>query len=230
MIPGHFTRSGKPLVTDWYGKMAFPVLMYGCESFTMKKAEHQRTDAFRLCCWGRLLRVPWTARRSGQSILKEISPAYSLEGLILTLNLQYFTWCEELTHWKRPWCWERLRAQGKGVAGDKMVGWHHQLSEFGMSLSKPWEIVKDREARCAVCCSLWNREESDTAEWLNKTVARYLWFPSCPHLSGAHGLQAGVQTPGDETWGALGRRPGRTGEASFRNCCGLFSFSNGSLI
>ena len=70
--------------------MVFPVIMYGCESWTIKKAEHRRTDAFELCCWERLLRVPWTARRSNQSILKEISPEYSLEGLMLKLKLQYF--------------------------------------------------------------------------------------------------------------------------------------------
>ena len=76
------------------------------------KAEHQRTDAFKLWCWRRLLRIPWTARRSNQSILKEINPEYSLQGLILKLQLA--TWCEERTHWKRPWCWERLRAGGEG--------------------------------------------------------------------------------------------------------------------
>ena len=93
----------------------FPVVMYGCESWTIKKAEHRRIDAFELWSWRRLLRVPWTARRSNQSILKEISPEYSLEGLMLKLKLQYFGhWCEELTHWKRPWCWERLRAGGEG--------------------------------------------------------------------------------------------------------------------
>ena len=70
--------------------MVFPVVMYGCESWTIKKAEHRRTDAFELCCWRRLLRVPWTARRSNQSILKEISPGCSLEGLMLKLKLQYF--------------------------------------------------------------------------------------------------------------------------------------------
>ena len=77
--------------------MIFPVVMYGCESCTVKKAECQKIDAFELWCWGRLLRVPWTARRSNQSILKEISPGCSLEGLMLRLKLQY-----ELTHWKRP--------------------------------------------------------------------------------------------------------------------------------
>ena len=83
--------------------MVFPVVMYGCESWTVKKAERQRTDAFELWCWRRLLRVPWTARRSNQSILKEISPGISLEGMMLKLKLPYLgTSGEELTHWKIP--------------------------------------------------------------------------------------------------------------------------------
>ena len=83
--------------------MVFPVVMYGCESWTVKKAEGRKIDAFELWCWRRLLRVTWTARRSSQSILKEISPEYSLEGLMLRLKLQYFgQLCEELTHGKRP--------------------------------------------------------------------------------------------------------------------------------
>ena len=83
--------------------MVFPVVMYGCESWTIKKAEHQRTDAFELWCWRRLLSVPWTARRSNQSILEEISPGCSFEGLMLKLKLQYFGHLmEELTHWKTP--------------------------------------------------------------------------------------------------------------------------------
>ena len=95
--------------------MVFPVAMYGCESWTVKKAEHWRIDAFELWCWRRLLKVPWTARRSNQSILKEMSPGCSLEGLMLKLKLQYLaTWCKELTHLKRPWCWERLGAGGEG--------------------------------------------------------------------------------------------------------------------
>ena len=90
--------------------MVFPVVMYGYESWTINKA-----DAFELWCWKRLLRVPWTTRRSNQSILKEIGPEYSLEGLMLKLKLQYLaTLCEELTHLKRPWCWERLKAGGEG--------------------------------------------------------------------------------------------------------------------
>ena len=95
--------------------MVFPVVMYGCESWTVKKAEHWRIDAFELWCWRRLLRVPWTARRSNQSILKEISPGCSLEGLMISWNSNILaTWCKELTHWKRPWCQERLRAGGEG--------------------------------------------------------------------------------------------------------------------
>ena len=82
--------------------MVFPVVMYGCESWTIKKAECRRIDTFELWCWRRLLRVPWTARRSNQSILKEISPGISLEGMMLKLKLQYFgNLMEELTHWKR---------------------------------------------------------------------------------------------------------------------------------
>ena len=88
--------------------MVFPVVMYGCESWTIKKAERQRIDAFELLCWRILLRVLWTVRRWNQSILKETNPKYSKERLMLKLKLQYFgTWCKELTHLKRPWCWER---------------------------------------------------------------------------------------------------------------------------
>ena len=90
--------------------MVLPEIMSGCESWTIKKAEYQRIDAFKLWCWTRLLRVPWTSRRSNQSILKEISPEYSLEGLIWSWNSNTLdNWCEELTHWKRSWFWERLK-------------------------------------------------------------------------------------------------------------------------
>ena len=92
--------------------MVFPVVMYGCESWTVKKAERWRIAPFELWCWRRLLRVLWTARRSNQSILKEISPGCSLEGLMLKLCMA--TSCEELTHWKRLWCWEGLVAGGEG--------------------------------------------------------------------------------------------------------------------
>ena len=122
--------------------MGFPVVMYGCGNWTIKKAEQQRIDAFELCCWKRLMRVPRAARRSNQSILKEFSPEYSLEGLILKLKLQSLaTWCEELTHLKRPWCWQRLKAGGEGDDG----GW-----DAGMvsptRLTWAWELVINREA------------------------------------------------------------------------------------
>ena len=109
--------------------MVFPVVMCGCENWTIKKAECQRIDAFELWCWKRFLRVPWTARRVNQSILKEISPEYSLEGLMLKLKLQYFDhWCEELTHWKSPWCWARLKV---GREGDDRGwdGWMASLTQ-----------------------------------------------------------------------------------------------------
>ena len=95
--------------------MVLPVVMNGCERWTIKKAESWRIDTFELWRWRRLLRVPWTARRANQSILKEINPKYSLEGLMLSWNCNTLaTWCKELTHWKRPWCWERLKAGGEG--------------------------------------------------------------------------------------------------------------------
>ena len=95
--------------------MVFPVVMYGCKTWTIKKAEHWWNDAFELWCWRRLLRVPWTARRSNQSILKEISPGCSLEGLILKLKLQYFGHLMQRTDsLEKSWCWERLKAGGKG--------------------------------------------------------------------------------------------------------------------
>ena len=100
--------------------MVFPVVMYGCESWTIKKAECQRIDAFDLCCWRRLLRVPWTARRSNQSILKEIILNIHWKDWCWSWSSNTLaTWCKELTHWKRLWYWERLRAGGEG--GDR--GW-----------------------------------------------------------------------------------------------------------
>ena len=95
--------------------MVFPIVMYICKSWAIKKAEHWRIDAFELWCWSRLLRVPWTARRSNQSILKKASPEYLLKDWGRSWKSNTLaTWCEELTHWKRPWCWERLKAGGEG--------------------------------------------------------------------------------------------------------------------
>ena len=107
--------------------MFFPVVMYGCECWTIRKAECQRIIAFELWCWRRLFRVPWTARRSNQSTLKEISPGCSLEGQMLKLKLKLntlATWCGELTHLKRSWCWERWKAGGE--EDDK--GWDYWMA------------------------------------------------------------------------------------------------------
>ena len=109
--------------------MVFPGVMYGCESCTMKKAECQRIDVFELWCWRRFLRVPWTARRSNQSILKEISSEYSLEGLMLKLKLQYFghlMWRTDSL--EKTLMLERCRWEEKGTTEDEMVGWHHRLN------------------------------------------------------------------------------------------------------
>ena len=145
--------------------VVFPVVMCGCESWTIKKAECWRIDAFELWCWRRLLRVPWTARRSNQSILKEISPGCSLEGLMLKLKVQYFGHQMRRADWKRPWCWERLRAGGEGTTEDEMAGWYHPLDGHGFE----WTPVVGDTQGGLVCCGSWGPKESDTTEWLNWT-------------------------------------------------------------
>ena len=141
--------------------MIFPVAMYRCESWTIKKVEHQRFYTFELWWWRILLRVPWTARRSNQSIIKEISLEYSLEGLMLKLKLQYFV---HLMWRTDPDAGNNWR-QEKGRTEDKMVSWHHRLNgrEFELALG-------DSEGQgILVCCSPWGCKESDTTVWLSNS-------------------------------------------------------------
>ena len=130
-----------------------------------KQAEYWRIDVFELWHWRRLLRAPWTARRSNQSILKEISPEYSLEGLMLKLKLQYFSHLMWRTDSLDPDAGKNWRQEEKGTTEDKMIGGHHQLNgcEFDQSLG-----VGNRQGSL-VCCSPWGHKESDTTEWLDWT-------------------------------------------------------------
>ena len=140
--------------------------MYGCDSWTIKKVEHQRIYAFELWCWKRLLRVLWTARRSNQSTLKEISPEYSLEGLMLKLKVQYFGHLmQRVDSFKRPWCWEEL---GSGEGDNReWDGWMASPTQW------TWVWVNSRSwwwtGRPGMLHSPWCCKESDMTEWFNWT-------------------------------------------------------------
>ena len=166
--------------------MIFPVIMYGCESWTIKKAKRQRIDAFELWCWQRLLRVPWTARRSNQSIPKETNLNVHWKDWCWSWNSSTLaTWCKELTHWKRPWYWERLKARGEGW----FRGWDSWMASPTQRtwVSKLREMVKDRHAWCAAVhgvakswtwLSDWKPTKSSTFQLKNKQVQNKHTFAS----------------------------------------------------
>ena len=147
--------------------LVFPAVMYGCENWTLKKTECQRIDAFKLWCWRRLLRFSWTARRSNQSILKEISPGCSLEGMMLKLKLQSFRHLmqranslEKTADAGRVWGQDK-----KGTTEDEMAGWHHRLDGH----ESEWTSGLGDGQGGLVSCNSWGLKESDTNEWLNWT-------------------------------------------------------------
>ena len=152
--------------------MVFPVVVYGCEVWTTKKGEPQRIDAFELWCWRRLLRVPRTARRSNQSILKEISPEYSLEGLMLKLELQYFGHLMRRTDsLEKTLMLGKIEGRRKSGQQGWDIGWHHDSMD--MNLSKLQELVMDREARRAADHGVAN-SRTQLSDWteLNWTLIK----------------------------------------------------------
>ena len=150
--------------------MVFPVVMYCCESWTIKKAECQRIYAFELWCWRRLLKVPWRARRSNQLIFREMNPEYSLEGLMLKLKLQYLGHLMRADDWrligKVPDAGKDQGQKEKRASEDEMAGWHHQCNEHELGQT-PGD---GEEQRSLACCSPWGHKELDTTGRLNNNI------------------------------------------------------------
>ena len=173
--------------------MGFPVVMYGCGGWTVKNAERRRIVAFEMWCWRRLLRVPWPARRSNQSILKEISPGCSLEGLMLKLKL--ILWPPDAKSsliGKDSDAGKDWGQEEKGTTEDEMVGWHYRLNGYGFG----WTLgVGDGQGGLA-CCGSWCCKESDMTERLNWTELKPLWFK--PEMIARKVLAKGSVA---ETWG-----------------------------
>ena len=156
--------------------MVFPVVIYGYESWTIKKAKHWRIDAFELWCWRRLLRIPWTARRSNQSILKEISPGCSLETDAETEAETLILWpsaAKSLLIWKDLDAGKDWRQEEQGKTEDEMVGWHHRL--HGHEFEQTPGVTEGQES--LACCNPWSLKESDMTEWLNNNNNKW-WTQS----------------------------------------------------
>ena len=143
--------------------IVFPVVMYGCESWTIRRLSTEELDASELWCWGRLLRVSWTVRRSNQSILKKINPEYSLERLMLKLKLQCFGHLMQRTDSFEKTLMVKDWRQEKGMTEDEMVGWHHGLNGH----ESEWTPGDGDEQGGLACCDSWGRKEADTTERLN---------------------------------------------------------------